>query len=531
MWEILNNKKKAIVWAIIIVIVPAFCFFGVSSMLMRYNSNPVAGIVGGEKIKLEEYSKYQEAVVVMARLIYRDNFARIRNERDINKLVWDSILMTKEAEKLGVEVSDDELMRFIKTIPYFVTNKKFDYGKYSFMLKEQLRITPVAFERILKDFMVLEKLKRIIADTVTVSEEEARIEYVANNKKRRSYFVTVKIDDYKNTENITDQMVSDYYDEFKASFEKPAQVKLNYVFQDWMSLQKSIDITEDELKSLYEQNKESYKRDGKILSFEDVRSRIERNLKYVKAVDKAQSDIGDVYNLLEEGKSLTEAAELKGFVVKETEYLGKGETIATVGISSELTTAPFYMEDGQYTIPVKTANGFALAVRVAGKNAYIPAVNEITAEIKDKIASEKASDIAKEAAEKQAKDVSQLMKAQNLTFADACAKLEISYDETDYFSTKEPIDKVFNFRLFRDKTFALDFNKVSKVFLDKDAYIYLTPVAEKYPDAEDFDKRKKMVVAQYTSKRKHKMVQDWLLDLYSKYDLQDNTDKLKAKNK
>jgi len=160
--------------AITIMIIIVFVFWGIGPQ-----SNPASVTVaqiGNKRIPFAEYQRVYELAYRRAREIYRDE-EEIKKlnlkEQVINELIDNTVLMTA-AKNAGINVTEEELQEAIINEPAFQIDGVFDREVYMRRLKLN-RITPQMYESVLKNELLLNKMRRLIGETAVLTEEEIKI--------------------------------------------------------------------------------------------------------------------------------------------------------------------------------------------------------------------------------------------------------------------------------------------------------------------------------------------------------------------
>jgi len=202
--------------------------------------NAVVGEVNGNKLTAERFSElYQMA--------YENFRARSGQDLDENTLqqlktsVWEQFiqrtLFTAEMEKLGVAVSDSEIVYQIvnypledfKNHPSFQTDGVFDMKKYQMALSNP-NMPWMQVEAMYRESLPFTKLQNIITNTVRVSEEEIMDEFVKKNVKAKVEYLSIQANDFINNDaEISDTEVSEFYNKNKEDYTQNEGRDLSYV--------------------------------------------------------------------------------------------------------------------------------------------------------------------------------------------------------------------------------------------------------------------------------------------------------------
>lgn len=153
------------------------------------------------------------------------------NEEELNELtqnVIQQLIMTEvllqEAERLDIEVSDEEVGRYVLDIEAFRTES----GTFSLELYERnlkrAGLSRGKFEEQIRDQRSIEKLEKLIRDTVIVSDDEVRRIYMDTSTELSVQFV--RIADIALLEHVdveqasVDAYVAANEDELRASYDE-----------------------------------------------------------------------------------------------------------------------------------------------------------------------------------------------------------------------------------------------------------------------------------------------------------------------
>ena len=154
------------------------------------------------------------------------------SEKALNGLIGE-ILVAQEAEKLGFKVSDEEVSNEILKNPYFQKNGAFDKESYNNMVKFTLNTTIAAYEHRVRMQLMAKKLRNYLVDNITVSDTEAKDEFVIANEKINA-FVYVFSDSNLKAEK-KNELLSAITDDEAAAYLKDNESKAKMAFEDNVS--------------------------------------------------------------------------------------------------------------------------------------------------------------------------------------------------------------------------------------------------------------------------------------------------------
>lgn len=218
--------------------------------------------INGEPLPIQDYERSFTQVLNMAR-------AQMGGELDeaqikamgLRQRVYDQmverILMTQEADHLGLKVTDAELRAKIAGHPVFQFEGGFNEESYRRVLAAN-NMTPGQFEEMQRQEVVLEKLRRLVSGFAKVSEAEVFADWRQQNEKVAVDYAAFASADFASQVKISDQDLSAFYETHKEGFRKPARVRLGYAAFDLAALAKQTAPSEQEVRAEYEQFQDDY---------------------------------------------------------------------------------------------------------------------------------------------------------------------------------------------------------------------------------------------------------------------------------
>lgn len=242
MFAELRQSTKTILWIVIIAFVGLMVF--VWGMDLRRSGGPESGVIGrveNQRITLQEYRN--ELANVRARL-YEIEKRRPdqQTEKEIAERAWQNViqrrLIQKEINRYGMTVTPQEIefeLRsnppdFIRNMPVFQTDNKFDHKKYLAALDDpNYDFTPLV--TYIAQTLPVQKMQRYVSSSVRVTSGEVMDLLKVIQEKVSVSFVT--IDPISNVRDElpqpTQQELLSFYEEHKEELRKPERRKLDYI--------------------------------------------------------------------------------------------------------------------------------------------------------------------------------------------------------------------------------------------------------------------------------------------------------------
>ncbi len=169
-----------------------------------------------------------------------------------------------EAQRLGLHATDDDVRDELQHGRYsqaFFPNGSF-IGQAAYEEKlQQAELTVPTFEQSVKEDILIEKLRSLIAAGAIVSDAEVREKFEKDNTKVKFDYAVLHKDDILKTIHPTDAELKAYYDQHKVSYANsiPEKRKIRYVLVDSSKIQNDIKVSQQELQSYYDQHRDDYR--------------------------------------------------------------------------------------------------------------------------------------------------------------------------------------------------------------------------------------------------------------------------------
>ena len=175
----------------------------------------------------------------------------------IESIVKESIILkelySQSAVKVGLNMDDKKLNSLIRNDPSFYNDDSFDIDLFRGFLS-RLGMTPDSFKEYVKSRYLAVDLQTILNKDINFSNDYIRQFIEANNQTRDITFAKVLLTEEAMKENITEEEVSQYYENNKFLYISPLKIsyKLLNVNQDLFN--DLVSVTEEEI----EEEKEAF---------------------------------------------------------------------------------------------------------------------------------------------------------------------------------------------------------------------------------------------------------------------------------
>ncbi len=424
-------RRNAQSWGVKVIfgiIILVFVFWGVGSF--RSESGNVLAEINGAPLFLEDYQR-----------IYRQTLDNLRQENpginvaDLERMnlrgqiftqMVGTRLLEQEAERLHVQVPNDELRRRITQVQAFQDqDQRFNPDQYRAVLRAH-NMTPPQFEADFRRDLVMEKVQEFITLPANVSEREARDYFHFAMEQAAIEYIPFPWNQDQEEFIVTDEAVEAHYQAALESFKVPAQIKIAYLNISPATLAKPDAVTQEQIAAYYEANKQEYFKPEQVkarhilikvpegASDEQSQAAREQLIALMLRLHKGDA-FGDLAREHSEDVSAAQGGDLGWF--------GRGEMVP------EFEEAAFALQPGKTSEPVRTMFGWHL-IHVEDRTADSTlALEEVSAAVRRHLAEEQALEALAETLDLALEQV-----ILGSSLEDVGEKLDLPVDVTDFFA-------------------------------------------------------------------------------------------------
>ncbi|MFH1189789.1 MAG: peptidylprolyl isomerase [Candidatus Omnitrophota bacterium] len=345
-----KNVTKMVLWGLLILILPAFVLWGTGADDGRSKDKgpTFAGLIDGRKVTFGDFA---DSVVSIRCQIVMNYFnqpevmeAFMKSPALIGKLAWDRLLEAREAKKAGIKVSNDEVVKYVRSQPIFLRGGVFDDKVYYYVLRYNMGMEPRAFEEMIRQNLLTQKYNAILTKDIKASDEEIAEAYGKDNNRLKVSYLLFANDSFAEKAKVEDAAIQEYFDAHKNEFIIPAK-----------------DGSKDKAAEA-------------LPAFDDVKADIHAFMSQRRsrelAIQSADKERGRIADLVEKEKLTFEAAAAKlELKPVESAYFSKSEPIEGIGDAGPIMDAAAKLKPGEVSKVVEIGKG-AVIFKVAGAEKY-----------------------------------------------------------------------------------------------------------------------------------------------------------------
>ncbi|MCK4536981.1 MAG: SurA N-terminal domain-containing protein, partial [Desulfuromonadales bacterium] len=475
MLDLVRNKQKSFIIKIAFAIIILSFVIGYAMMTApggpdNDKGREAVAVVNETAISYTDFQAAYSNLYQLYQNIYQEQFSPALErqlklvEKTANGLI-DQVLLLEEAERLGLSVSQQELVDAIAAIQAFQQEGRFSKERYLQVLAYQ-RLNADEFESMQRRDLLTGKVRQQIQAGSTVTDQEIEEEFRLNNDKINLEFVRLSPGLFESRVKITDENLATYFDAHQEDFRIPERVALRYLQFVPSRYAEEITFDETELEKYYRRHLDQF----------DVPEQIKASHILIKVEQDADQSVRDkkrafAAELLADAKADKDFVELARTYSDDKASAVKG---GDLGFFTRGTMVPafeqaaFGMKPGEISDLVETPFGFHIIKAEAYTEAGVRSLDEALDMVKAGLREEKSRQYAFE----KAMDAYNINRKTGDLQAAADAN-ELGLKETGLFALNDTIDGIGRNEEIISAAFQLEENNLARpVMTDEGTFLF-----------------------------------------------------------
>jgi peptidyl-prolyl cis-trans isomerase D len=444
MLKTLRDQFKHLKWILWFVVFLFVFFIFVDWGTGRARSRGLAGLaarVGGVSISEAQFLKEMRNTEQRYRSMYGEQYDKIRDQIDLASMtiqnMVDRYLLLDEARKMGLGVTDQEVLDKITSFPAFKRSDGSFVGEdlYGRILRAN-QTSPEEFEEGLRQELILEKLQQVLSAGIMIPDSDVEQEYRRRNESASFELLFVPATREPAGVSVTDADAKAYYDAHQARFSHPAQWQLRYLLVDDAKLRRTLTVPETQISEYYASHQQEFQQPEEV------------NARHILIRPTTQDDAGwkDALNRAREvyAKATARGADFAALAKQYSEDPGSKDSGGELGwfargrMVKEFEDAAFKLSPGEISEPVKSDFGYHI-LKVEGRR---PGGLRSLAEVHETIREKLLEGLADAEGNRRATALREKIDAAKLTTDEqwhALADDAVTSNVTPFFSQEEVI--------------------------------------------------------------------------------------------
>lgn len=411
------------------LIILSFALAGVGSYVTQ-TKPAVAAVVNGEDIGAQELEN-----------AYRNERARLEGQlgpqfsellsdplyveqvrRSVLEQLIEQRLVDQKVAELGIYASDSQVRGAIRALPEFQADGQFSNERYQLLLSRNNISADQLRDNIRQD-LSRQLLLNALIDSSFALEVEAGLLDKLSRQQRDAELVRIPLSDFVDQVNLSDAEVQTYYDANLAKFQRPEQVKINYLLLDTYS-EAATQVDDQAIEDEYQANINTY------------REPAERQIAHIMLLNSndAAAKLAAIAERIAAGESFAELAKSESEDTFSAEQGGNLGWVEEHTLDPAFDKAAFALTDiGEVSGVVESADGVHLITLLAEKEQATTPLAEVREAIAARLAKEQAASRFYEQKQRLADLVFEFPDSLDM----AAEELGLTVVTTDFFSAEE----------------------------------------------------------------------------------------------
>jgi peptidyl-prolyl cis-trans isomerase D len=163
-----------------------------------------------------------------------------------------------EADRLGIQVSDEAVARAIATAPEWQDNGEFVGTEEIRRRLDLAGMSEQDYEASLRRQLKRQTLQHLVTDGVLVTDAEAQREYRSRNEQVKLEYALVEAESFREEIEVTDADVAARFEEKKESYRLPERRVVRYVLLDREVLRPLVTVTDRDIEQYYQDHRDEF---------------------------------------------------------------------------------------------------------------------------------------------------------------------------------------------------------------------------------------------------------------------------------
>lgn len=260
MFDVVRNNKKFIQIVLAIIVLP-FALWGVESFRAGGGNDSVA-TVGESPISLTEFQQSLREKQDELRPQLGSASPEMLDSPELRRAVMEEMINRRLVQLFVSEsrlrVGDDALANFIAAVPALQENGKFSRQRYEALVAAQ-GMSVEMFEARVRQDLLMQQAMLAAGNAAVAGRLPADSWIAAQLEEREIREIVLRAEQFGEGSRPDADAIKRYYEENRARFERPEQVRVEYLVLDQGKLIEGITVDDAEIKAWYQANEARYK--------------------------------------------------------------------------------------------------------------------------------------------------------------------------------------------------------------------------------------------------------------------------------
>lgn len=456
------HRFSWMLWLVMVALVVSLAVVGLNDS-NSVGSGYVARI-GDQTISETEFNRGYRNLYEQYRQAYGESFNdQLERQaqlhlRAVEQLVSSKILAA-EAQKVGLAVSNEELLSRLLDLGYTDESGRFiGQQRYQNMLRQRGFASPAAFESVLRESILVDKLQQTMAAGIYIPDSAVEAAYRDEVERVKIRYLILPSSRFAAEAAVSAEELKPYFDTHREEYRKPEQRVATYVLVDNNLLRSTIEVPEADLRAYYDSHPDEFKIE------EQVRARhilikvddITTDAAALAGIEAAKRRVqaGEDFAAVAREVSQDEGSKVRG---GDLSYFGRGQMVP------EFEQAAFAAAAGSVVGPVKSSFGYHLIKVEDHRPGGVRPYDEAKGSIRVRLQAEKVQ----AESERRAKALAARIQNEKRTTVEKLKELTqegpfVVVETSPPFGENEAVGALGRVAAFNEQAFDMKVNEISK---------------------------------------------------------------------
>ena len=305
-------------------------------------------------------------------------------------------VLAQEADRLGLQVSDEDLKRYLQSGPYaqyiFPDGKFIGDDKYINFVESAFRLPVTQFETEVKSDLELQRLQALVTGGVTVSDAAVRADYLQSGTKVKFDYAVISSADIRSTINPSDVDLQAFFKQNAAKYATavPETRKIQFFSFDNSSLPGGTpQVSDADVQAYYNQHQEEYKTPEQVKTRHILITVPKGADAKTDAAAKAKAE--DLLKQIKGGASFADLAKKNSEDPGSKDSGGELPMIATAQLDPAYAKAAMALSPGETSPVVRSSFGYHIIQTEAKNAASVKSLADVKPAIVEQLSTQKSA--------------------------------------------------------------------------------------------------------------------------------------------
>ncbi|MGB2375682.1 MAG: SurA N-terminal domain-containing protein [Porticoccaceae bacterium] len=255
-----RTNMRGVATVIVVIIGAVFVFSGTGSLFLSGPGAEVAAVINDEQVS---DLRVQQVMSTEKQRILEQNQGldpAVLDDELLRPAVLQQIItgkvLSQSAKKQGFGISSKQISELLIDAKGFQVDGRFDQKTFEYVIRQQ-GYTSATFIEMVKQDLIIQQFTRAISGTNFVTETEVASLAKYTEQTRDYYYLTLPMQPIADSVRLSDQQISDYYDENQGQYQTEVQVSVEAIELNPTVMAVGQSITDAQIQERFDQEASS----------------------------------------------------------------------------------------------------------------------------------------------------------------------------------------------------------------------------------------------------------------------------------